>query len=200
MLSAPLEALAAAFGVVFLAELGDKTQLMVLAFATRFQAMPVVLGVVAASAVVMGASVLVGAAVGSFVEVALLQLVGGVVFLLFAAWTLLGREERAEDIEALARYKARPRSGLRAAAIVTGTFVLAELGDKSMLAALTLATQAEPVATWAGATLGLVGVSLIAVVVGRQLGERVPRRLLRYVAAGAFAVFGLLLLWEGLGS
>ena len=199
MLSGPLEALAVAFGVVFVAELGDKTQLMVLAFATRYRGLPVVVGVVAASALVMGLSVLVGAAVGSLVDGRLMQLVGGVVFLLFAAWTLLGRDDDAEDVEALARSGARARTGLRAAAIVGGTFLLAELGDKSMLAALTLATQAEPLATWAGATLGLVGVSLIAVVVGRQLGSRVPRRLMRYIAAAGFAVFGLLLLWEVLG-
>lgn len=199
MLSGPTEALAIAFAVVFLAELGDKTQLMVLAFATRYQAIPVVLGVVAASTLVMGLSVLVGAAVGSFVDVGLMQLIGGVVFLFFAAWTLLSREEAEEDVEAVARYRPRPRSGLRASAMVAGTFVLAELGDKSMLAALTLAAQAEPWATWAGATLGLVGVSLIAVVVGRQLGARVPRRLMRVVAAAAFALFGLLLLWEALG-
>jgi len=198
MLSGPLEALAAAFGVVFLAELGDKTQLMVLAFATRYRALPVILGVVAASVLVMGVSVLVGAALGSLIDVRLLQLIGGVIFLLFAAWTLLGREEAEEDIEAVARYRPRPRSGLRAAAVVAGTFVLAELGDKSMLAALTLATQAEPLATWLGATLALVGVSLIAAIVGRQIGERVPRRLLRLVSAAAFALFGVLLVLDAL--
>lgn len=200
MLSGPLEALAVAFGVVFVAELGDKTQLMVLALATRYRGVPVVAGVVAASALVMGLSVLVGATLGSLVDVRLMQLVGGVVFLVFAVWTLLGGDDEGEDVETLARPGARPRTGLRAAAIAGGTFLVAELGDKSMLAALTLATQAEPLATWAGATLGLVGVSLIAVVVGRQLGARIPRRPMRYVAAAGFAVFGLLLLWEAVGG
>ncbi len=198
MLSGPLEALAAAFGVVVLAEVGDKTQLMVLAFATRYRALPVVAGVIVASALVMGASVLVGAAVGAFIPTAVMQLIGGLVFLGFAAWTYLRREDDEEDVEAVARYRPRPPSWLRAAAIVGGTFALSEVGDKSMLATLTLAAQAQAVAVWAGATLALVGVSLVAVVIGRQLGARLPRRGVRYVASAAFAVFGMLLLFEGL--
>jgi Ca2+/H+ antiporter, TMEM165/GDT1 family len=198
MLSGPFEALAVAFGVVFLAELGDKTQLLVLGLATRYRALPVIVGVVLASGLVMGLSVLVGATLGSLFDVTLLQLVGGAIFLAFAAWTVLGREEDDDDIEAMAAARPNTRTALRAAAIVTGTFVLAELGDKSMLATLTLATQAEPMATWFGATLALVGVSLIAIAVGRQLGTRIPGRLLRYVSAAAFAIFGLLLIGDAL--
>jgi Ca2+/H+ antiporter, TMEM165/GDT1 family len=197
MLSGPFEALAVAFGVVFLAELGDKTQLLVLGLATRYRALPVIVGVVLASGLVMGLSVLVGAALGTLFDLTLLQLVGGAIFLAFAAWTVLGREED-DDIEAMAAARPNTRTALRAAAIVTGTFVLAELGDKSMLATLTLATQAEPLATWLGATLALVGVSLVAIVVGRQLGTHIPRRLLRYVSAAAFAIFGLLLVVDAL--
>jgi Ca2+/H+ antiporter, TMEM165/GDT1 family len=198
MLSGPIEALAVAFGVVFVAEFGDKTQLMVLAFATRYRALPVVAGVVAASALMMAASVLLGAAIGTLMPTQLLQLAGGVIFLGFAAWTLLSRDEDA-DVEAVARYRERPRSWLRAAAIVGGTFVLTELGDKSMLATLTLATQAQPAAVWAGATLALIGASMLGIVVGRQLGARISRRKVGYVAAAGFAIFGLLLLVEGLG-
>ncbi|MDQ3937603.1 MAG: TMEM165/GDT1 family protein [Chloroflexota bacterium] len=198
MVSGPLEALAVAFGVIFLAELGDKTQLMLLAFATRYRAVPVVVGVVVASALVMGASVLVGAALGSFVSGQLMQLIGGLIFLVFAAWTLIEREEVEQDVEAVARGRPRPRTWLRASAVVAGAFVLAELGDKSMLAALTLGAQGQPLATWAGATLAEIAVGLIAVVVGRQLGTRLPRRVLRYVGAAAFAMFGVLLVVEGL--
>jgi Ca2+/H+ antiporter, TMEM165/GDT1 family len=200
VLSGPLEALVVSFGVVFLAELGDKTQLMVLAFATRYRALPVIIGVVGASAAVMAASVLVGAALGTMVPTGLLQLIGGVVFLGFAGWTLISREEDEEDVEAVARYRPRPPSGVRAALVVAGTFALAELGDKSMLVTVTLAAQGEPLAVWAGATAAMTGLSLVAVVIGRQLGLRLPRRLVRYVAAGAFALFGVLLLVDALIS
>jgi Ca2+/H+ antiporter, TMEM165/GDT1 family len=198
VLSGPLEALAVSFGVVFLAELGDKTQLMVLAFATRYRALPVVIGVVAASAAVMAASVLVGAALGTMLPTGLLQLIGGVIFLGFAGWTLLSREEDAEDAEAVARYRPRPPSNVRAALVVAGAFAIAELGDKSMLVTITLAAQGEPLAVWAGATSAMTGLSVVAVVVGRQLGMRLPRRLVRFVAAGAFALFGILLLVDAL--
>jgi putative Ca2+/H+ antiporter (TMEM165/GDT1 family) len=114
------------------------------------------------------------------------------------AATLISREEDEEDVEAVARYRPRPPSGLRAALVVAGTFALAELGDKSMLATLTLATQGQPLGVWAGATLALVGVSLIAVVVGRQIGTRLPYRIVRLFAAGAFALFGVLLLVDAL--
>lgn len=194
-----LETLAVAFTVIFLAELGDKTQLVLLAFATRYRALPVIVGVVVASAAVMGASVLVGAALGVLLPTRPLQVVGGVVFLGFAVWTIVRAEEDEEDIEAVARYRERPSSWLRALLVVAGAFMLAELGDKSMLAALTLAAQAEPLATWLGASLAEVAAGLLAVLIGRQLGARLPRRLLRFASAAAFAAFGLLLLIETLG-
>jgi Ca2+/H+ antiporter, TMEM165/GDT1 family len=198
VLSGPFEALAAAFGIVFLAELGDKTQLLVLAFATRYRALPVIAGIAAASALMMVASVFVGAALGALLDTTVLQLVGGAVFLAFAAWTVLGREEDEEDVEAVARYRATPPSALRTALVVGSAFALAELGDKSMLVTITLAAQGEPLAVWIGATAAMTGLSLVAVVVGRQLGTRLPRRVVRYVAGIAFALFGVLLLLDAL--
>jgi Ca2+/H+ antiporter, TMEM165/GDT1 family len=67
-----------------------------------------------------------------------------------------------------------------------------------MLVTITLAAQGEPLAVWAGATSAMTGLSVVAVVVGRQLGMRLPRRLVRFVAAGAFALFGILLLVDAL--
>jgi Ca2+/H+ antiporter, TMEM165/GDT1 family len=192
------DAFLVAFGVVLLAELGDKTQLMVLAFSTRYRAWPVVVGVGAATALMMAASVAVGAALGSLIPAQVVQLVGGLAFLAFAAWTVLAGEEE-EDVEgAAAASRIGRRSFLRVALLVGSAMALAELGDKSMLATLTLATQAEPLGTWAGATLAMTAVSLLSVVVGRQIGTRIPQRLVRYVAAAAFAVFGVLLLVEAL--
>ncbi|HUG46888.1 MAG TPA: TMEM165/GDT1 family protein [Candidatus Limnocylindria bacterium] len=198
MLSGAPEALLAAFGIVFLAELGDKTQLMVLAFAARYRVLPVLIGVVVASALVMGASVLLGAWLGAVIDLTLLQLAGALVFLVSAAWTVLVPDDDPEEAQAVAQSAPPSRLVLRSVAIVVVTFLLAELGDKSMLAAMALAIQAEPAATWLGATLGLVTVSLIAVAVGRQLGPRLPRKWLRFVSAAAFAAFGLLLLVSAL--
>jgi putative Ca2+/H+ antiporter (TMEM165/GDT1 family) len=71
---------------------------------------------------------------------------------------------------------------------------LAELGDKTMLTTATLAARANPVLTWAGATVGIIACGALAVVVGRALGTRLPERATRVLASVLFAAFGLFLL------
>jgi putative Ca2+/H+ antiporter (TMEM165/GDT1 family) len=75
-------------------------------------------------------------------------------------------------------------------------FFLAELGDKTMLATVTLATQEGAWGTWAGSTVGMVAADALAILVGRQLGARLSDRTIRIGAATAFAIFGVLLLIE----
>jgi len=186
------EPFAVAFGVVFAAEFGDKTQLMVLALAARLRAVPVLAGVAAAAAAVSGVSVAVGAGLGAVIPTAVVTALAGLVFLVFAVWTA---RDAGED-EALAA----PASTGRSALGVAVAFFLAELGDKTMLATVALAARADPLATWAGASLALLAVNALAVAVGRQLGTRLPRTLVRRLAAVAFAVFGILLLVEAARS
>jgi Ca2+/H+ antiporter, TMEM165/GDT1 family len=81
---------------------------------------------------------------------------------------------------------------------VGSAFLLAELGDKTMLATITLASQNGWAGTWLGATLGMVAAAALAIIVGRQLGKRLPERAVRYVAAALFAGFGVWLLVEAL--
>jgi putative Ca2+/H+ antiporter (TMEM165/GDT1 family) len=84
-------------------------------------------------------------------------------------------------------------------ALSFGVVFLAELGDKTMLATVTLATTEEPVGTWLGSTAGMVAADAIAVVVGAVLGTRLPDRAIKVFAAGAFVLFGALLVVTGLG-
>ena len=77
-------------------------------------------------------------------------------------------------------------------------FFLAELGDKTMLATITLATDHGLVGTWIGSTLGMVAADALAIVVGQQLGARLPERAIKIGAAATFLVFGVLLIVEGL--
>jgi putative Ca2+/H+ antiporter (TMEM165/GDT1 family) len=79
-------------------------------------------------------------------------------------------------------------------------FFLAELGDKTMLATITLATREGPVGTWLGSTLGMVAADAIAILVGQQLGRHLPERAVRIGAAASFIAFGVLLLVEGARS
>jgi Ca2+/H+ antiporter, TMEM165/GDT1 family len=181
------------FGVVFLAELGDKSQLMALAFASRYRALVVLAGVSIATLIVHAGSVLLGSAAAVALPTNLIQVVAGLAFFGFAAWTIRGDTLGAADED-----RAR-RSGRWAVVTVGTAFFLAELGDKTMLATITLATTEEPIGTWLGSTAGMVAADAIAIAVGAVLGTRLPERAIKVFASLAFLVFGALLVAEGLG-
>src|SRR3990170_8527207 len=94
-----LSAAALAFGAIFVAEFGDKSQLLILAFATRYAARPVVLGLVVAAALIQGISVLIGAVAGAALPTTAVAIVSGVSFLAVAAWTLRGEDDADKDAE-----------------------------------------------------------------------------------------------------
>ncbi len=180
--------------VIFVAELGDKSQLMAMTFATRYRARDVLIAITAATAIVHLASVGIGAFVGDqFADSqGTISIVAGVAFLGFALWTLRG-DELTEDEAA----KARNSSGVAILAVGTA-FFLAELGDKTMLATITLATQEGWLGTWIGSTLGMVLADALAIGVGAVLGRRLPENIIRYGAAVLFALFGALLIVDGI--
>jgi putative Ca2+/H+ antiporter (TMEM165/GDT1 family) len=181
--------------VIFVAELGDKSQLMAMTFAARYRARDVLIGITIATAIVHLLSVALGALVGNQFEDSqgTISVVAGLAFLAFAAWTLRGDELSEEEAD-----KARRSSG--AAVLAVGVaFFLAELGDKTMLATVTLATQEGWFGTWIGSTLGMVLADALAIGAGALLGRNLPEKAIRYGAAAAFVVFGLLLIADGAG-
>jgi len=182
-------------GVVFVAELGDKSQLMALAFSTRFRPWRVLVGITIATAVTHAVSVGIGDLVGKGVGGRWVNVISGLAFLGFAAWTLRG--DRLTDDDEAAAASVGGRSAVATITAVGVTFFLAELGDKTMLATITLATREGPFGTWAGSTVGMVAADALAIVIGRQLGTRLPERMIRIGAALAFVVFGTLLLIQG---
>ncbi len=187
-----VQAFLIAFGVIFVAELGDKSQLMALTFATRFRPVPILIGITVATAVVHAFSVVVGALIGARLPTTAITLVAGLAFFAFAAWTLRG-DELDEDEETRAQ-----RTSRSAVVAASGAFFLAELGDKTMLATITLATKEAPFGTWLGSTVGMVAADALAIGVGAVAGARLPERAIRIGAAAAFAVFGALLVIEAL--
>lgn len=188
-----MDAALVSFSVIFVAELGDKSQLMALAFAARFRPWPILLGITVATAVVHLISVVVGAAFGAALPTDTISVLAGLAFFAFAAWTLRG--DKLDDEEA-ARATQTSRSVILA---VGGAFFLAELGDKTMLATITLATNHGLFGTWIGSTIGMVAADALAIVVGQQLGTRLPERAVRLGAAVSFLAFGAILLVGGLG-
>jgi putative Ca2+/H+ antiporter (TMEM165/GDT1 family) len=188
-----VDAFLLSFAVIFVAELGDKSQLMALAFATRYRAIDVLVGISIATLLVHLGSVLLGAVVATALPTRAISIVAGLAFLVFAAWTL-----RGDTLEPEEAAKASRTTGSIMVAVGTA-FFLAELGDKTMLATITLATREEPVGTWLGSTAGMVAADAIAIAVGKLLGARLPERAIRFGAAAAFVIFGAILILEGAG-
>jgi putative Ca2+/H+ antiporter (TMEM165/GDT1 family) len=187
-----VDALLISLGVIFVAELGDKSQLMALAFATRYKPLPVLVGLTIATALVHAFSVVVGGVLGAQLPTHVINVAAGIAFFGFGFWTLRGDE--LADAEA-----ARANRTTGSAIVAVGVaFFLAELGDKTMLATITLATREGLLGTWIGSTIGMVAADALAILVGRHLGARLPERTIRIGAAAAFFVFGALLVIEGL--
>ena len=180
--------------VIFVAELGDKSQLMALAFASRYKALPVLVAITIATAVVHAFSVLAGGLLGSAFPSEAVSVAAGLAFFGFAVWTLRGDELGERDEQRTRRWHPSP------IVAVGGAFFLAELGDKTMLATVTLATTEGWLGTWIGSTVGMVAADALAILVGRELGSRVPERTIRIGAAIGFFVFGIWLLVDGLAG
>lgn len=113
-------------------------------------------------------------------------------FLGFGAWTL-----RGDTLTEQEKGKAQ-RSGTPTLWAVGAAFFLAELGDKTMLATITLATTYGWFGTWIGSTVGMVAADALAIGVGRVLGKHLPERAIKYGAATLFAIFGVWLIVDGI--
>jgi putative Ca2+/H+ antiporter (TMEM165/GDT1 family) len=187
-----LDAFVLAFGVIFLAELGDKSQLMALAFASRYRPATVLVAISVATLFVHAGSVLIGTVFALALPTALIQVVAGLAFFAFAAWTLRGDSLGEGDEDRAGR------SGRWVLVTIGTAFFLAELGDKTMLATITLATTEDPIGVWLGSTVGMVAADALAIAVGALLGSRLPERAVKLFAAAAFVVFGAILVLEGL--
>jgi putative Ca2+/H+ antiporter (TMEM165/GDT1 family) len=114
-------------------------------------------------------------------------------------WTVAGGDDDADGSNAApdAEGTGEPAPSRSRLAAVAAAYFVAELGDKTQLATVTLATQRPAAAVWFGATAGIVGANAAAVVVGRLLHRRLPAEVLRFGAAGLFAVFGAVLIIDG---
>lgn len=177
--------------MIFVAELGDKSQLMAMTFATRYKFWTVVLAITAATAVVHLFSVALGNIVGLALPTGPINIIAGLAFIGFGLWTLRGDELSEEEESRAAR---TTRSAFFAVAIA---FFLAELGDKTMLATVTLATTEGWLGTWIGSTLGMVAADALAIGVGAALGRKLPEKTIKIGASVLFFAFGIWLIVEG---
>src|SRR5215213_6209120 len=176
---------------VFVAEMGDKTQLVALAFATKFKTRTVLAGVFLATFAVHLISVVVGVAVSHVLPVFWIKAVAGLSFIFFGLWTLRGDTLDEDEVKSTSRFGPLLTVG--------ATFFLAELGDKTMLATITIASeQKDFYAVWFGSTIGMVLADGLAIIVGKILGKNLPEILIKYAGAGVFLISGVWTLWEAI--
>ena len=180
-----MQAILVSTGVVALAEVGDKTQLLAFVLAARYRRpWPIVAGILVATVFNHALAGAAGAWLMALVSPGVLRWVLGLSFLAMGAWAL--KPDTLDDGEA------PPRSGHGVFAVTLVAFFLAEMGDKTQLATIALAAAyAAPVAVVAGTTLGMMLANVPAVLLGERLLRRVPLRLVHAVAAAVFALLGL---------
>jgi len=180
------------FLIIAAAELGDKTQLLTLGFATRFPVWKVIGAVTAATATLMALAVIFGGAVNYFIPEFYLQLFAGTLFIVFGIWTLFGKEKDQE--------KAKAKFNKNPFLIVFSSFFLAEFGDKTQLATLILSAKyGTPFQVWLGATLGMAGVNIVAAIAGSWIRKFVSEKAVKRIGAAVFIAFGLFTLWNLFG-
>ncbi|MEE6136278.1 TMEM165/GDT1 family protein [Mycobacterium sp. 050128] len=177
-------------GVVFLAELGDRSQLITMTYALRFKWWVVLPAVTLAALLVHGVSVAVGHFLGTTLPARPMAFASAVAFLIFAGWAW--REGGADDQEV--PNAREPRFVLLT---VVSSFALAEMSDKTTLATVTLAGDHDWVGVWVGSTLGMVLADVLAIGAGVLLHRRLPQQLLHAVAGMLFLEFGLWMLFDG---
>ena len=176
---------------VAIAEIGDKTQLLALLLAARFKRpVPIILGILAATLLNHALAGLVGAWIRSTLSPTTLQWILGISFLLIAAWTLRPDEIKKDT-------KERGHYGVFVVTCIA--FFLAEIGDKTQLATVALAARYPSlIQVVAGTTFGMLIADVPAVLLGTVASPRFPFKLIRFIAAGIFALLGIAVLTEGL--
>jgi putative Ca2+/H+ antiporter (TMEM165/GDT1 family) len=183
-----MEALFISTGVVALAEIGDKTQLLAFILAARFKKpVPIILGILFATLLNHGMAGALGAWITSVVSPEAMRWALGLSFIGMAIWTLIPDKIEEEETQVAHRL------GVFGATFIT--FFLAEMGDKTQIATIALAAHyAAPLLVIAGTTLGMLIADVPAVFVGNKFAEKIPMKLVHAIAAGIFAFMGVLTL------
>ena len=188
-----MESLLISCGVVALAEIGDKTQLLALILAARFKKpTPIILGILAATIANHGLAGAVGAWISATVSPDILRWILSLSFIGMAIWTMIPDKIEEEETQIATKF------GVFSATLIT--FFLAEMGDKTQVATVALAAHyAVPLLVVLGTTLGMLIADVPAVFVGDKLANKIPMKVVHSIAAAIFAILGLATL-TGAGS
>ncbi|MFM6989530.1 MAG: TMEM165/GDT1 family protein [Arenimonas sp.] len=188
-----MESLFVSTGVVALAEIGDKTQLLAFLLATRFKKpLPIIAGILVATILNHAMAGALGAWITATLSPDIMRWILGLSFLGMAVWTLIPDKIEEEEMQVARRF------GVFGATLIT--FFLAEMGDKTQIATVAMAAHyPDPVLVVIGTTLGMLIADVPAVFIGDRFAARIPMKLVHGIAAAMFAVMGLATLF-GAGS
>ncbi|GAB2997140.1 UPF0016 family membrane protein [Arenimonas maotaiensis] len=188
-----MESLFVSTGVVALAEIGDKTQLLAFLLATRFKKpLPIIAGILVATILNHAMAGALGAWITATLSPDILRWILGLSFLGMAVWTLIPDKIEEEEMQVARKF------GVFGATLIT--FFLAEMGDKTQIATVAMAAHyPDPVLVVIGTTLGMLIADVPAVFIGDRFAARIPMKLVHGIAAAMFAVMGLATL-SGAGS
>lgn len=182
------------FFTEFIAEMGDKTQLMLIALTSKYKLKDIIFGTAVAILVLNGLAVLAGGLVSEFIPGWLIKTVAALAFLHFAASTIAGDDDEEEEEGDNSKIKFAPFA-------VFCTFFVAELGDKTQLTAITFGANEgmeAAIVVWIACSLGLFAADILGMLVGYLLKSKTPEGLLNTLAFVIFSVFGVYTLYQGL--
>jgi Ca2+/H+ antiporter, TMEM165/GDT1 family len=183
--------LLSSFFFIFLAEMGDKTQLVALSFATKFNPWKVVAGIFIGTLVSHLMAVIIGQNLSLIIPMQYLEIIVGLSFIGFGLWTLKGDKYDGK--------KEKKNSKLGPVITIALAFFLAELGDKTQLATISLAAQYRTLfGVLVGSTSGMVCADGLAIALGCFAGKKMPEKTIKYFSAAIFIVFGLVILIKAL--
>lgn len=182
------------FFTEFIAEMGDKTQFMLIALTSKYKLKDMIFGTAAAILVLNGLAVLAGGFVSEFIPDWLIKTAAALAFLYFAASTIAGDDDDEAEEGGKSKIKFAPLA-------VFCTFFLAELGDKTQLTAITFGANEgieSALVVWIGCSLGLFAADILGMLVGYLLKSKTPDGLLNTLAFVIFSVFGIYTFYQGL--
>ncbi|MDD5259815.1 MAG: TMEM165/GDT1 family protein [bacterium] len=170
--------------LIFIAELGDKTQLLVLSFAAKYKPRVVFLAVITSTILLYLLAIAVGSVIGNIIPMQYLKWIVSLAFIGFGVWTLLEKEEDEE---------AKKISKFGPFLTVALAFFLAEMGDKTQLAAISLTSEMPRSAFYilAGAVIGMILADGLAILIGTVLHKKLPGKAIKISAGIIFIGFGL---------
>lgn len=169
---------------IFIAEMGDKTQILAMSFATKYPAKKVLLGVVLGSLFNHAMAILIGFYLSKSISTTLLQLIAAFSFIVFGFWGLIQNDDEMDGDKTTDKYGP--------VLTVALAFFLGELGDKTQLTAVALASQSKfPLFVLMGTVLGMALTSGLAIWIGNKIGKKIPELVLKLVSSGIFFVFGI---------